>query len=149
MTSPPAARHLLAARDFAAAHYASPITVDDMAARAGLSRSHFSREFTRVFGETPRDFLRTRRLERSASLLRRTDHGIATICAEVGFSSLGSFTTAFRRAYGVTPSAYRARFPPAAAWARVPACMLAQVRPAPPTRVQVSTREEDGASGDD
>ena len=121
----PPARHLLRARDLADVHYADPITVDDMARVAGLSRAHFSAEFRRAFGETPHAYLLTRRLERAASLLRATDHTVAAICMEVGWSSVGSFTTSFRRCFGLTPTAYRASFPPARDLARIPGCVLA------------------------
>jgi AraC-like DNA-binding protein len=119
------ARHLLRARDLADARYAEPIGVDDMAGAAGLSRAHFSREFRRAFGETPRGYLLTRRLERAARLLRTTDRSVADICMMVGLSSVGSFTTSFRRMFGLTPTEYRASFPPAAAWAMIPSCVLA------------------------
>ena len=120
----PPARHLLRAKDLADARYFDPIGVDDMAAAAGLSRAHFSREFKRTFGETPRAYLLTRRLERAASLLRTTDHSVSDICLSVGLVSQGSFTTTFTRTYGVSPTAYRARYPPAADHARVPACLV-------------------------
>jgi AraC-like DNA-binding protein len=121
----PPARYLMRAKDFADARYAEPITVDDLAAAAGLSRAHFSRMFTRTFGESPRAYLQTRRLERAASLLRYTDRSVADICAMVGLSSVGSFTTTFARVYGKPPAAYRAGMPPAASRARVPSCILA------------------------
>jgi AraC-like DNA-binding protein len=60
MTPVPAARHLLRARDHADRHYAEPIGVGELAAAAGLSRAHFSREFSRTFGESPRWELRGR-----------------------------------------------------------------------------------------
>ena len=47
----PPARHLVRARDVADARYFEPLDVDDMAAAAGLSRAHFSREFRRAFGD--------------------------------------------------------------------------------------------------
>jgi AraC-like DNA-binding protein len=118
------ARHLLRARDLADARYFEPLAVDDLAAAAGLSRAHFSREFRRTFGESPHAYLLTRRLERAAALLRTTDRSVADICLSVGLQSLGSFTTSFTRTYGVSPTAYRAAFPPAAAHAQVPACVL-------------------------
>ena len=121
----PPARYLMRAKDFADARYAEPITVDDLAGAAGLSRAHFSRMFTRTFGESPRAYLQTRRLERAASLLRYTDRSVADICAMVGLSSVGSFTTTFARAYGKPPAAYRASMPPAAMHARVPSCVIA------------------------
>jgi AraC-like DNA-binding protein len=120
----PTARHLLRARDLADSRYADPLDVDDLAAVAGLSRAHFSREFRRAFGESPHAYLLTRRLERAAALLRSTDHSVAEICFAVGLSSLGSFTTSFKRTYGVTPTAYREAFPPAAHLAMVPSCIL-------------------------
>src|SRR4051794_1159856 len=95
-----------------------------MARAAGLSRSHFSREFRAAFGESPHTYLLTRRMERAAALLRATDRSVADICFSVGLQSVGSFTTSFSRTYGASPTAYRAAFPPAADYALVPACVL-------------------------
>src|SRR5512133_4227891 len=120
----PPARHLLRAKDLADARYAEPLDVDDLARAAGLSRAHFSREFRRVFGESPHAYLLTRRLERAAALLRTTDHSVAEICFSVGLQSVGSFTTSFGRLFGLSPTAYRAAHPPAAAAALVPACLV-------------------------
>src|SRR6476659_9234681 len=100
MAPVPPARHLLRARDLADAHYREPIGVDDMARAAGLSRAHFSRQFKRAFGESPRAYLLTRRLERAATLLRSTDRSVADICLSVGLQSIGSFTTSFSRTFG-------------------------------------------------
>jgi len=124
MASVPAQRHLLRARDRADAHYAEPLTVADLARAAGLSPAHFSREFRRAFGESPHGYLLTRRLERAAALLRNTDRSVADICVTVGLDSVGSFTTSFSRMFGKSPTAYRATFPPAANYARIPACVL-------------------------
>jgi AraC-like DNA-binding protein len=132
------ARTLLRAKDLADARYFDPLDVDDLAAAAGLSRAHFSREFRRAFGESPHAYLLTRRLERAAALLRTTDCSVAEVCFSVGLQSLGSFTTSFTRTYGVSPTAYRSSFPPAAHLALVPTCVLrAYGRP------QRSTFEED------
>jgi AraC-like DNA-binding protein len=120
----PPARHLLRARDLADARYFEPLSVEDMARAAGLSRAHFSREFRRTFGETPHAYLLTRRLERAAGLLRHTDWSVAEICFSVGLQSVGSFTTSFSRTYGLSPMAYRAANPPAAELAQVPPCVL-------------------------
>ena len=118
----PPARHLLRARDYADRRYAEPIGVDDMAAAAGLSRAHFSREFSRAFGESPKAYLMTRRLERAAALLRNTDRSVTEICLDVGLVGLGSFIGSFKRHFGKTPTEYRVSFPPASAQAIVPAC---------------------------
>ena len=120
----PPARHLLRAKDLADARYAEPLDVDDLAAAAGLSRAHFSREFRAAFGESPHAYLLTRRLERAAALLRATDRSVADVCFSVGLQSLGSFTTSFTRTYGMSPLAYREAFPPAADRALVPACVV-------------------------
>ncbi|MGI8571473.1 MAG: helix-turn-helix domain-containing protein [Solirubrobacteraceae bacterium] len=120
----PPARHLLRAKDLADARYFEPLDVDDLACVAGLSRAHFSREFRRAFGESPHAYLLTRRLERAASLLRSTDRSVADVCFSVGLQSVGSFTTSFKQTFGMTPTAYRARFPPAADYALVPACVV-------------------------
>jgi AraC-like DNA-binding protein len=94
-----------------------------MARAAGLSRAHFSREFHRAFGESPHQYLLTRRLERAAALLRATDRSVADVCFAVGLSSVGSFTTSFRRIYGVAPLEYRRSFPPAQRFVRIPECV--------------------------
>ena len=124
MAFAPPARHLLRAKDLADGRYAEPLSVDDMARAAGLSRAHFSREFRRAFGDSPHAYLLTRRLERAAALLRTIDRSVAEICLAVGLQSIGSFTTSFKRAFGASPTAYRAQFPPASAYAVVPACVV-------------------------
>jgi AraC-like DNA-binding protein len=120
----PPVRHLLRAKDLADARYFDPLGVDDLARAAGLSRAHFSREFRRAFGESPHAYLLTRRLERAAALLRNTDRSVADICFAVGLQSVGSFTSSFTRTYGISPTAYRATFPPASAHALIPTCVL-------------------------
>jgi AraC-like DNA-binding protein len=124
MAHVPPARHLLRAKDLADARYFEPLGVDDLARAAGLSRAHFSREFRRAFGEPPHAYLLTRRLERAAALLRTTDNSVAEICFSVGLQSVGSFTTSFTRTYGLSPTAYRASFPPASHLVRVPTCVV-------------------------
>ena len=119
----PAARHLLRAKDLADARYREPLGVDDMARAAGLSRAHFSREFRAAFGESPHTYLLTRRMERAAALLRNTDRSVAEICLDVGLQSVGSFTSSFKRTYGMTPTDYRASFPPASNLLRLPTCV--------------------------
>jgi AraC-like DNA-binding protein len=120
----PPARHLLRAKDLADARYFEPLDVAQLAAAAGLSRAHFSREFRRAFGVTPHGYLLTRRLERAAALLRTTDNSVAEICMAVGLQSVGSFTSSFKRTYEMTPTEYRGAFPPAVAKAVVPACIV-------------------------
>jgi AraC-like DNA-binding protein len=138
MAPVPPARHLLRARDLTDRRYAERIGVSELAATAGLSRAHFSREFSRTFGESPKSYLMTRRLERAAALLRNTDRSVSEICLDVGLVGLGSFTTSFKRHFAKTPTAYRASFPPAAAHVIVPACYIRLYG-----RPQHSTKGED------
>lgn len=123
MASLPTARHIARAKDLADARFAEALSVDDLAAAAGLSRAHFSREFRRAYGASPYTYLLTRRLERAASMLRNTDRTVTEICFAVGLSSLGSFTTTFTRTYGMSPTAYRESHPPARAYAVIPMCV--------------------------
>ena len=130
MAPVPPSRHLLRARDLIDARYREPLDVRAVARAARLSPAHFSREFRREFGSPPHQYLLNRRLERAAALLRNTDRSVADICLTVGLRSVGSFTTSFGRMFGMTPTAYRAAYPPAARRARIPTCvLLAWARP--------------------
>lgn len=124
------ARDLLRAKDLVDARYFEPLSVADLATAARLSPAHFSRRFKKTFGESPHQYLLTRRLERAAALLRTTDWTVAGVCFAVGWGSVGSFTTSFRRMFGCTPQAYRNNFPPAQRHVRIPRCVaLAYGRP--------------------
>jgi transcriptional regulator GlxA family with amidase domain len=144
MIPPHPARHLLRAKDLVDARYREPLDVPELARAARLSQAHFSREFRRAFGETPHQYLLTRRLERAAAMLRNTDRSVADICFTVGLRSVGSFTTSFGRAFGLSPTAYRATYPPAATRARIPTCVLrAWARP-PSSSFREDSREQPG-----
>jgi AraC-like DNA-binding protein len=90
---------------------------------AHLSSAHFARSFRHAFGETPHEYVMSRRLERAAFLLRHTDYSVARICSEVGLRSVGSFTTAFRNVFGKTPAAYRGQRDLFSFLAFVPSCV--------------------------
>jgi AraC-like DNA-binding protein len=78
-----------------------------IARAAGMAPHHFHRSFRAVYGETPHAYLTRLRLERAARLLRGSDLAVTEICAAVGFASLGSFSTLFRRRLGRSPSTFR------------------------------------------
>src|SRR5918912_687037 len=103
----PGTRYVLRAKDRIDARYHDELDVATLARIAHVSPAHFTREFRRAFGETPHQYLLTRRLERAAALLRGTDLSVADICLAVGLRSIGSFTTSFRRVYGMSPTQYR------------------------------------------
>jgi AraC-like DNA-binding protein len=108
--------------------YADPLAVEDVARAAGLSTYHFIREFRRAFGCTPGRYLRERRLTRARQLLAVSGLPVTEICFAVGFESLGSFCTLFRKSEGTTPMSFReahaARRTAAAERSFVPGCFL-------------------------
>lgn len=95
------------ARDLIDLRYAEPLNLDDLAREAGYSKFHFARAFAAAYGETPRAYLTRRRLERSKTLLRTANLTVTEVCFAVGFESLGSFSSLFRRVVGQAPSAYQ------------------------------------------
>lgn len=111
-------------RDRIDREFASPLNVEDLARGVHLSAGHLSREFRRVFGESPYSYLMTRRIERAMTLLRRGDLSVTEICFAVGFSSLGTFSTRFTELVGVAPSEFR-RDP--STTHGIPACLAKQV----------------------
>lgn len=112
-------------RDRIDREFAQPLNVEALARGAHVSAGHLSREFRRVYGESPYSYLMTRRIERAMTLLRRGDLSVTQVCFEVGFTSLGTFSTRFAELVGVPPSVYRRDHSQAAAG--IPACLARQV----------------------
>ncbi|MFP3713489.1 helix-turn-helix transcriptional regulator [Isoptericola variabilis] len=112
-------------RDRIDREYAQPLNLEELARGAHLSAGHLSREFRRVYGESPYAYLMTRRIERAMTLLRRGDLSVTDVCFEVGFSSLGTFSTRFSELVGVPPSVYRRDHSQAAVG--IPPCLARQV----------------------
>jgi AraC-like DNA-binding protein len=102
--------HLRRARDLVDRHYQQPLMLDALAEAAGVSKYHFLRCFAAEYGQTPAQYLCHRRIERAQDFLRATNLTVTEVCHLVGFSSLGSFSSKFRRLVGVSPSAYQARY---------------------------------------
>lgn len=90
-------------------HFAEPITLDDIATVAGVSRYHLSRVFGIAFGHTVIGYLRARRLAEAARQLARGAPDILTVALDAGYNSHEAFTRAFRDQFGLTPEAIRAR----------------------------------------
>ncbi|MGH3385835.1 MAG: helix-turn-helix transcriptional regulator [Nocardioidaceae bacterium] len=135
------------ARDLVDRHYAEPLDLDDLARAAGYSRFHFARAFRTVYGETPGRYLTRRRIERAAELLRWANLTVTEVCQLVGFSSLGSFSTAFRDFLGTSPAqfqrdAHRSGPPP------IPGCYVLMFG-VPAARAPRSAISEKSGTGSD
>ncbi len=101
--------HLEAARCFIDEHFSQPLSLEELAEQAHLSRYHFIRQFRRAFYVTPHQYLTRKRLDQAKYLLATSTLSITDICFEVGFESVGSFSTLFHKSVGWSPSVYRAR----------------------------------------
>jgi AraC-like DNA-binding protein len=97
------------ARSILAADTDNPAPIAQIAQQLCLSTGEFIRHFKAVFGETPHHWRNRMRLERARDLLISGKYSVTDVCMEVGFSSLGSFSTLFKRHFGESPSAYRLR----------------------------------------
>ncbi|WP_407940213.1 helix-turn-helix transcriptional regulator [Nakamurella leprariae] len=115
--------HLRRARDLIDREYAAELDLTALARAAGVSKFHFLRCYSSVYGRTPAAALTERRIERAQDLLRATNLTVTEVCFAVGYRSLGSFSSRFRTLVGASPSEYQAR------WARsgapvIPGCFV-------------------------
>jgi AraC-like DNA-binding protein len=100
-------RRLCRARDLLVAEYQSQVPLDQAAREACLSPFHFHRLFRTTFGETPHDFLTRMRMDRARRLLAAGEMTVTEVCFDVGYSSLGSFSSKFQALAGRNPSEYQ------------------------------------------
>jgi transcriptional regulator GlxA family with amidase domain len=110
-------RKLCRVRDLMRDCLAEELTLADLSQEAELSAWHFLRAFREAFGQTPHAFLTRIRVERAKELLTISRRPVTEICFDVGFSSLGSFSTLFHRQVGLSPAEFRRRV---RAWVTVP-----------------------------
>jgi AraC-like DNA-binding protein len=123
-------RRLCRSRDYIAANLDRPLRLADAAREAYLSPFHYHRLFSQIFGETPLEFLTRLRIDRAKELLIRNVAAVTDVCLAVGYESLGSFSTRFRRATGYSPREFQRGLrrifpvPRIAPYRSIPACYL-------------------------
>ncbi len=102
-----AKRRLLAVIEYMRVNYARPLTLERLSSEACVSRHHFGYLFKRAIGVTPHRFLTELRLDASASLLTETDKSVSHVALSCGFYTVAHFSSAFRRRFNQSPTAYR------------------------------------------
>jgi AraC family transcriptional regulator len=98
-----------AVRDYVRDHLSETITLNDLAAEAGLSRFHFARRFRLATGTTAHEFVLQQRVQRALVMLKRTSTPLPEIARECGFADQSHLTREFKKRVGTTPGAYRAQ----------------------------------------
>lgn len=89
------------------AHLFLQVSIEELARKTNLSVSSFKREFTKLYNDSPANYIKTKRLEKAAALLLASDSRITDIALDCGFNDLANFTKSFHDKYNVTPSNYR------------------------------------------
>src|SRR5258705_8896400 len=124
-TPPEVLERLNRARKFIDLCYDLPLNLDEISNHACFSRYHFLRLFRQAFNKTPHQYLVERRIERAKELLSANDLRVTDVCFEVGFQSLGSFSSLFHKSVGHPPITYREKSRETqAAKRQVPGCFL-------------------------
>lgn len=88
-------------------HYMNPLTLDDVARRAGLSRYYFSRMFKKETGHSFKDYLNINRMEAAKKILWLPEMNVSQACYSVGFNDVSYFARIFKRYEGISPSTFR------------------------------------------
>jgi len=123
-------KHVQPVLVFAASHLDEDLSLTALAGRAGLSAFHLHRVFRAAAGETPKQFTLRLRLERAATILLTTGDSVLNVALDCGFQNHESFSRAFRKRFGMTPSGYRERgLTGDAAQAREHASLVATIGP--------------------
>lgn len=104
-------------------NYTAPMTIEDLSREVALSPYYLIRAFRQVYKQTPHQYMVGLRITRAKELLRNTDLNITEVCMAVGYESLGSFSTLFRKVAGISPSAYRDNSHPTHTPKYIPFCV--------------------------
>lgn len=125
MTTPEVLERLNRARAFIDSSYDLPLDLKQISSHACFSRYHFLRLFRQAFNKTPHQYLIERRIEKAKELLSSNELRVTDVCFEVGFQSLGSFSSLFHKSVGHPPITFREKSRETqAAKRQVPGCFL-------------------------
>jgi AraC-like DNA-binding protein len=99
-------QRIVAAKVYIDENYQGPIDLDEISQKAFLSKFHFHRLFTKIYRHTPHQYVTRKRLDKAKDLLAE-NKAVTDVCNEVGFESIGSFSTLFKKEIGHAPQYYR------------------------------------------
>lgn len=105
--APDVYKKIVSAKLYMDGNFSEPIHLDRLSREACLSPYHFHRLFTRIYRLTPHQYLTRKRIEQARKCLAGNELSITEICNEVGFESIGSFSTLFKKEIGHAPIHYR------------------------------------------
>lgn len=100
-------RRIVKAKRFIDDHYDQDIDLDDISDEANFSKYHFLRLFKQAYGKTPWQYLLEVRIDHAAELLKKGQYSVTKICFIVGFESVASFSTLFKKMRGISPNTFR------------------------------------------
>ena len=95
------------AKNYISTSYSYPITVEDVAAYVGISRSHLYRSFQTYQQQSPKEYLSNFRIKQACRLLKETNLSVSTVAYSVGFENNLYFSKAFKKLMGMSPSEYK------------------------------------------
>jgi len=100
-------RRIVQAKLFIDKHFREKINIDEIAGEASFSRFHFIRLFRQAYGNTPHQYMMSVRMREAEKLMTDPNVKIQDICFEIGFESVGTFTTQFTKFYGKAPKTHQ------------------------------------------
>ncbi|WP_096087681.1 AraC family transcriptional regulator [Agaribacterium haliotis] len=109
MACPYKLERLNTGRDYIAENFQAPLSLSGIAQQSNMSPYHFLRVFKQTYGETPNEYLIRLRIAQAKRMLITENLSISEVCEQVGYLSLGSFSSLFSQQVGMSPSLYRRR----------------------------------------
>jgi AraC-like DNA-binding protein len=143
-------QRLCRARSFIDRNFCQAMTLDQISGQACFSRYHFLRLFRQAFNKTPHQYITQRRIEKAKALLTSSNLTVTDVCFEVGFESLGSFSSMFSKYVGDSPANYRNRnsrsfeMPEKVQQVPIPACFLIKFGIVDPPAENIRNFREEG-----